>query len=455
VAQRDGTRLLAVGRLPILSRTPADAQVERRRTQKWAQAIADKLRFTSAVPIRRHRTDEQEQAAMRAWQGLLALDHVLQGQRFHREPEKNRRRILRAAADVLGAKVVIWVPSQDRTGVLAEGEAILSSWDCGQLADRLKLEPGWREDGFILRNELPPAEWGSRFAAVENVLALPLAGTEPQGWVIAVNKQEPGAASAARSKSLLAASESRPFSRVDAALLSPFAALLGLNVRTYERHVSLKELLVGLTRALTSAIDAKDPYTYGHSERVARIAVMLGQDLGLRTEELSDIYLAGLLHDIGKIGIRDSVLGKREPLTGDEIAHLRQHVVIGHRILTGLKPIGHLLPGVLNHHERYDGAGYPEGLAGDMIPFLARIIAVADSYDAMSTNRPYRSALAPPVIEQTMNNGSGSQWDPRVVEAFGRCRAKIHAIRQRGLGESLRGAIDDAMRYQDSHRAGE
>src|SRR5262249_51571272 len=156
------------------------------------------------------------------------------------------------------------------------------------------------------------------------------------------------------------------------------------------------------------AIDAKDSYTYGHSERVARIAVELGRELGLRDDELSDIYLTGLLHDIGKIGIRDSVLCKRDKLTDEEFEHIKEHVKIGYRILADLRAIAHLLPGVLYHHERIDGGGYPEGLAGNAIPFLARILAVADSYDAMSTSRPYRAAMPPARVEAIIREGAGS-----------------------------------------------
>ena len=170
----------------------------------------------------------------------------------------------------------------------------------------------------------------------------------------AQGRDEPGAAGA----------PILPFRRSDAALLMPFASLIGLHVRASQRYLHIKDLLVGLTRSLTAAIDAKDAYTYGHSERVARAAVELGRELGLQEDELSDIYLAGLLHDIGKIGIRDDVLTKRGPLTDEEFKHIQQHVVIGHRILADLHAIAHLLPGVLYHHERYDGGGYPEGLQG-------------------------------------------------------------------------------------------
>src|SRR4029079_19175916 len=132
---------------------------------------------------------------------------------------------------------------------------------------------------------------------------------------------------------------SLPFRRADAALVLPFASLIGLHIRASRRYLHIKDLLVGLTRSLTAAIDAKDAYTYGHSERVARAAVELGRELGLQESEQSDIYLAGLLHDIGKIGIRDDVLTKRGPLTDDEYKHIQQHPVIGHRILADLHAI--------------------------------------------------------------------------------------------------------------------
>jgi HD-GYP domain-containing protein (c-di-GMP phosphodiesterase class II) len=233
-------------------------------------------------------------------------------------------------------------------------------------------------------------------------------------------------------------------------LLTPFVALLGLHVRSSDRYQELKDLLVGLTRSLTAALDAKDSYTYGHSERVARIAVELGREMGLSGDELGDIYLTGLLHDVGKIGVRDAILAKVDPLTPEEFEHIKQHVTIGYTILADLRPIRNLLPGVLYHHERIDGTGYPDGLVGEAIPLLARILAVADAYDAMSTTRPYREAMPCRKVEETLVQGAGTQWDKQVVDAFLRCRHKIHAIRQRGVGDSLRQAIDGALRKDGS-----
>ena len=152
--------------------------------------------------------------------------------------------------------------------------------------------------------------------------------------------------------------------------------------------------MFGIVQCLSTAIDAKDPYTCGHSERVARIAVRLGEVMNLSRGEISDLYLAGLLHDVGKIGIRDEVLCKPGPLTAEEEEHIREHPIIGERIISNVTRLAYLRPGVRGHHERFDGGGYPDGLAGEAIPPIARILAVADSCDAMMSARRYRPALA-------------------------------------------------------------
>jgi HD-GYP domain-containing protein (c-di-GMP phosphodiesterase class II) len=293
-----------------------------------------------------------------------------------------------------------------------------------------------------------PATWRERFPGVTTLLALPVTDQGPPGWVIAVNKRAPAGPGRDSDAAPDAAHPAppAPFRKSDAALLTPFVALLELHARAVRRYHDLKDLLVGLTRSLTAALDAKDSYTFGHSERVARIAVELGRELGLSPDDLSDMYLAGLLHDVGKIGIRDSVLTKMGPLTPEEFEHIKQHVTIGYNILAQLHPLRSLLPGVLWHHERWDGKGYPHGLTGEAIPLLARVLAVADAYDAMSTARPYRHAMGPRQVEETLAEGAGTQWDARVIEAFQRCRQKVHAIRERGVGESLSAAIDGALR---------
>jgi HD-GYP domain-containing protein (c-di-GMP phosphodiesterase class II) len=230
--------------------------------------------------------------------------------------------------------------------------------------------------------------------------------------------------------------------------MRPVASLLNVYRKNLNVYVDLKELLFGVVRALASAIDAKDPYTRGHSERVARIAVCLGRHLMLGTDELSNLYLAGLLHDVGKIGVEDHVLKKPGPLTPTEYRHVMSHVEIGVSILRELKRLRHVLPGILHHHERFGGGGYPDGVKGEEIPFIARILAVADAFDSMSSDRPYRPRRNPVEVDQILRDGANDQWDPKVIEAALVSWHELCAIQQRGLGESLRVAVNDAL-HQD------
>jgi HD-GYP domain-containing protein (c-di-GMP phosphodiesterase class II) len=451
IYEADQPILIAVGVLGAMARAEPDLAQEQFRIQKWLRSFGDRLRLSNQC-LRRHRhaAPEEGQAAV-AWEAILTLDRLARRLRTHKQPARNQKRILESALRVLGVQALAWVPAPTGAAPIVVGEAGFSAWDCRQLALHLAREPETRKAGLALCNDVSAASWGACYPQLATVLALPVGEDGPGGWVLALNKQGQGsAAPRGRDAEAAPAPGPAPFRRSDAAALTPFVALLDLQLRSFGRYDELKQLLVGLTRSLTAAIDAKDAYTFGHSERVARIAVELGTDLGLQEEELSDLYLAGLLHDIGKIGVRDAILAKREPLTAEELAHIKEHVIIGYKILADLRLIRNLLPGVLHHHERYDGSGYPDGLAGENIPLLARILAVADAYDAMSTARPYRSAMPAARVEQVLLQGAGSQWDRRVVEALVRCRERILAIRQRGVGESLSHALDGALRTGDS-----
>ncbi len=218
------------------------------------------------------------------------------------------------------------------------------------------------------------------------------------------------------------------FGTVEASLINSVAAILGIHSGNIELYRQQSELLAGIVRALTSAIDAKDPYTCGHSDRVARVSVRLGAELGCSRQTLNTMYLSGLLHDIGKIGISDAVLRKPGRLSESEYEHIKQHVTIGHKILRDLKKLDDVLPVVLHHHESWDGGGYPEELGSEAIPLSARIVAVADAYDAMGSDRPYRQGMPDKQIDKIFRAGAGTQWDPEVVEAFFRVRDDIRKI---------------------------
>lgn len=175
--------------------------------------------------------------------------------------------------------------------------------------------------------------------------------------------------------------------------------------------------------SLNIALREKDPYTAGHNERVARISVDIGVAMGLGSQELETLMLAGRLHDIGKIGVAQDVLNKRSALDPDECEQIRSHVSCGYRILRDIPFDGPVAEAVLQHHERFDGTGYPEGLAGEAILLEARILAVADVYEALSSDRPYRPGLSPGEAASHILKNSGTHFCPRCVEGF---RQVIH-----------------------------
>ncbi|MCI3927188.1 HD domain-containing protein [Paenibacillus sp. TRM 82003] len=188
-----------------------------------------------------------------------------------------------------------------------------------------------------------------------------------------------------------------------------------------ERDRMNKQLLESYFATLAAALDARDPYTAGHSLRVAQYAMTIGRRVALTDEELEQLNKCALLHDIGKIGVRDAVLLKDGKLTDEEFSSIKQHPVLGEQILQSVEPkeaMAPLLPGVRSHHERYDGRGYPDGLAGDDIPLFGRIIAVADAYDAMTSDRPYRKGMSVEKAMSILEEGKETQWDGRFVEPF-------------------------------------
>jgi len=186
------------------------------------------------------------------------------------------------------------------------------------------------------------------------------------------------------------------------------------------KNSELRTAYIQTIRALAEAIDAKDAYTRGHSERVAVYASRLGNQMGLRKELIERIYFAGLLHDVGKIGIPDAIITKPDQLTLEEYREIQKHPEIGAKILEPVEFLSSIVPCVRHHHEWYDGcqSGYPDRLAGDLIPLPSRVILVADTVEAMTSDRPYRKALPIDVVVAELHKYSGSQFDPVVVEAF-------------------------------------
>ena len=201
-------------------------------------------------------------------------------------------------------------------------------------------------------------------------------------------------------------------------LIEEAATLFATQSQNIHLVLESHQLVLGALHAMSSAIDARDPYTQGHSERVAKLAYEIAKILGISESACQEIYLAGLLHDLGKIGVPDHILHKAGALTDEEFAVIKQHPEIGHRIIERLGKLHFVLPGVLHHHERWDGKGYPHGLKQESIPLMARILAVADSFDAMTSSRPYRGAMPIERAAAVMRDGAGRQWDAAIVDCF-------------------------------------
>jgi HD-GYP domain-containing protein (c-di-GMP phosphodiesterase class II) len=257
-------------------------------------------------------------------------------------------------------------------------------------------------------------------ASVRNLIAVPLMGKDccdshfmhrseaanhVIGYMVAVNIQEKD-----------------EFDSVSVKLFNSVASGCAVFVENGRLFHDLSELFIGSLKTLTDSIDAKDGYTHGHSERVAMIARWIAECLAaedmLRPEQVSTVYLAGLLHDIGKIGVDDAVLRKTGPLTDEESECVKKHPVIGAGILRGIKQMGDIVPGVLHHHENVDGTGYPNGLSGDEIPIIGKIVGLADSFDAMTSKRSYRAARSIDQAVQEIRACVGRQFDEKIVNAF-------------------------------------
>ncbi|WDH83066.1 HD-GYP domain-containing protein [Paenibacillus urinalis] len=194
-----------------------------------------------------------------------------------------------------------------------------------------------------------------------------------------------------------------------------------LSLELKERDELVKQLQDSYFCTLSAALDARDPYTAGHSMRVAEYSVMIGRKLGLAEEELDTLYKTALIHDIGKVGIPDMVLLKEGKLSEEEYLTIQRHPVLGESILQHVQPAQSIKPflsGVRSHHERYDGKGYPDQLAGERIPLFGRIIAVADAFDAMTSDRPYRKGMKDEEAISILEQGRGTQWDPIIAGIF-------------------------------------
>lgn len=204
----------------------------------------------------------------------------------------------------------------------------------------------------------------------------------------------------------------------DALFLKNREAFFNMLEDVSESYRELELLFTGLVKAMINTLDAKSPWTKGHSQRVAEYSKIIAKKMGFDEDELKDIWLAGILHDIGKIGTYDALLDKPGKLTEEEFEVIKRHPAQGAAIIEGIKQLRGIMPAIRHHHESFDGGGYPDGLKGNEIPLQARIIHVADSFDSMTSDRPYRIAPGKDYAISEFRKFSGIQFDPYAVEIF-------------------------------------
>jgi hypothetical protein len=312
---------------------------------------------------------------------------------------------------LLDAQALAWVPAPPDRPLVA-GESPVGTAALEALANDLRGRHDLLCPTPYLCND-PDVSWRACLPGTYNLLAIGVGGQAPAAVLVAFNKKGQAAARA-------------PFRTSDAALLSPFASLLSMHGRAAARLDEMRASLLGLARCLAAAIDGE---AEGHSERVACLAAELGRELGLSGEQLGDVYLAGLLHDVDRLDARASAQAGRED----------EEPAAGQPPSRHLRPLQRVLLAVLSHRERFDGLGRPEGRQGEGVPLLARLLAVAEGFDALSRpDLPLEQAL------EGLRRGSGTRWDPQVVAAAVRCADRLAAIGRRRLSESLRQAVAGA-----------
>jgi HD-GYP domain-containing protein (c-di-GMP phosphodiesterase class II) len=208
------------------------------------------------------------------------------------------------------------------------------------------------------------------------------------------------------------------FDQEDARLLETFANQTATVLEIARLYTNTSDLLIGVVKALTTAIDAKDPYTEGHSQRVSDFSLAIARELDIPTETINHLRIAGLLHDVGKIGVPDMVLKKPGYLDDREMAEMKKHPMIGEKIMKPVSILQGELPAIAEHHEHVDGTGYPKGLSGEEISLIGRIVAVADVFDALTSDRHYRQGQAAEQVFQELLAGVGTHFDANCVNAL-------------------------------------
>lgn len=392
--------------------------------ERLAQSVLSQVTVEAQNDKLRKQLTSVSQHLLQTFEELSLLHRIHERLSVASNEQQLLRQVVEWLNDVLPAQCLlgrIASPPQDGASAANQSCEWIAVGDCPLPQDELdqffnRLGPDARDSTILFDRQIThSANWF--YPNIHEVISVPIyTGSKVAGWLMALNRI-PG-----RQR------RGGEFGTLETSLLSSVASMLGMhagNVRLFKERGDFFESVV---RAFSSAIDAKDEYTRGHSERVARISVCLARKLGCSKDELNTLYLSGLLHDIGKIGIEDNVLQKPGKLSDAEYKHIQQHPQLGYDILKGVRQLEHVLPVVLHHHEAWDGTGYPHQLVGEEIPWLARIVAVADAFDAMSSDRIYRSGMPAEKLDAIFRENAGRQWDATVVDAFFAVREEINVV---------------------------
>jgi len=340
------------------------------------------------------------------YEELSLLYRISGSMHVTQQPEQFLQNICNELLDVMnisGAVAVVY--SHPPT---LEEDMIVTAGNLGVFEEQIKsmivleVAPAVAAAGrSLVRNNFAASrEYGGK-EAVRNLIAVPVVSEgETIGILVGLNKTE------------------SDFDSIDLKLVSAISDQAGVFLANSRLYADLQDLLMGVLHALTATIDAKDPYTSGHSQRVALISRRLAQECGFEPEKVQQIYLAGLLHDIGKIGVPEGILRKEGRLTAQEYEDMKRHPTLGASILGGIRQLDEVIVGILNHHERPDGKGYPRGLSGEKIPIEGKIICIGDCFDAMTSFRTYREALPLDLAIEEIHANAGTQFDAELVEKF-------------------------------------
>ncbi|MDP7162550.1 MAG: HD domain-containing protein [Phycisphaerae bacterium] len=338
------------------------------------------------------------------YEELSLVYRISRSMQVTREPRAYLQSVCDGLREVMGVQAAIAVVYA--YSITDESGTVVVSGDCELPEEKIRLlastclEPCFGTDGRgIVENDFRSNESECLDGMIKTVVAVPLVTDgPPAGILMGLNKI------------------GGEFNSIDLKLLRSVGTQSAVFLENNRLYADLQSLLMGVLHALTASIDAKDPYTCGHSRRVALISRRLAEDCGFDTQHVHNIYLAGLLHDIGKIGVPGAVLRKRGHLTEQEYVQLKSHPVVGAKILGDIHQLEDVIPAIRTHHERPDGSGYPSGLKGNEMTIEGRIVGLADCFDAMTSDRTYRQGLSLKVVCDEIRANAGTQFDAMLVE---------------------------------------